>query len=107
MGGGLCWLEGEVLAFNRDDIKKDLRGDDLSHLSCINYNITHGESSNEDRGGNDARDPGIMFPQFCLPNVMGNQFINLNVQRKENPHSHNEDPKKESKLPRHDEGNSR
>jgi len=54
-------LDGEVLAFNRDDIKKDLRGDDLSHLSCINDNISHGEPSDEDRGGNDARDPGIMF----------------------------------------------
>src|SRR4030042_5248794 len=107
MGVCLCWLDEEVLACNRDDIKKDLRGDDLGHLSCINYNITHGESSDEDRGGNDARDPGIMFPQFCLHNVMGNQFINLKGQRKENPHPHNKDPKKESKLPPHDEVNSR
>jgi hypothetical protein len=54
-------LDGEVLAFNRDDIKKDLRGDDLSHLPRINDDISHGESSDEDRCRNDSRDPGIMF----------------------------------------------
>src|SRR4030042_6064090 len=107
MGVCLCWLDEEVLACNRDDIKKDLRGDDLGLLSCINCNITHGESADEDRGGYDARDPGIMFPQFCLHNVMGNQFINLEDQRKDDSHSNYKGPEKESKLTPHDEVNSR
>ena len=41
--------------------KVGLRRDDLGHLSCINDDISHGESSDEDRGRNDSRDPGIMF----------------------------------------------
>ena len=62
MGEGLCRLDGEVLDFNRDDIKSDLRSDDLGHLACINHNVSHRESSDEDGGGNDPRDPGIMLP---------------------------------------------
>lgn len=76
---------------------------DLGHLSGINHDISHREPSDEDGSGDDSREPGIMLSQFHLPDVVGNQFIDLESQRKKDPYAHHDGPEKKSEFTPHDQ----
>jgi hypothetical protein len=86
----------------KDKTTRSLRND-LGHLSCINHDISHRKSSDEDRGGDDSGDPGIMLSQLHLPDIMRDQFINLEGQRKEDAYSDHKAPEKEGEFPAHDQ----
>ncbi len=42
---------GKALAANRKE--QFLRSNNLGHLACIDYDVTHRETTNEDRGRDD------------------------------------------------------
>ncbi len=62
----------------------------MGDLSCIDHDISHHEPSDEDGRPDDSRNPGIMFPHFYVFDVMGDQFIDLKGQGKEDAQPHNQ-----------------
>jgi hypothetical protein len=67
----------KALSTDYEGERKFLRRNDLGHLTGIDDNISHHEPTDEYRGGNNPRDPRIVFSQFDTFNIMGNQFINF------------------------------
>ena len=72
--------------------KENSGRDDLGHLACINHNISHGEPADENRGRNNPGDPGIMLSQFDMLDIMRNQFIDLEGQRKKDTYPYHNGP---------------
>ena len=73
----------------------------LCHLACINHHIPHGESSNENCRRDDSRDPGIMFSEFNMLDVMRDQFVHLECQGQKDAHAHHERPEHQGEPATH------
>ena len=77
--------------------------DDLGDLAGVDYEVSHHEPPDEHGRGNDSRDPRVVVPQFDLPDVVGDQFVDFEGQWDEDPDANHNDPEEERKRTSHDQ----